>query len=315
VPEEGYVFHTYGREAHLRYAVASLQTLRRHDRNRPVALFCSRLHRDLLRERQLDRLFSPVEVLPEKHHSIMGFKHFLHRFMPFERNLYVDADMVWCRNLDLLWHQLSVYPFTVTGLDRADLYFGGPKNLGVFLEYLRNRRGRTMARFGLTYLPRVQAGMIYARDAGVTQSVCEQAAGLYARRGETHFRRSEVPSEESCEWGLAMVMAQNAIPVFGWYQGYNSPQLDYLPGLTTYTGDFENVQCKYFCDRFIYEIRGLKNLRMRDFFTALFSRLLRRQDYFMVTPFALHFSWNHAKAPFEEFANRVWAGYSSAHTD
>lgn len=311
MPEEGYVFHTYGSEAHLKYAIASVTTLRRHDRQRPVALYCSREHQDVLNRLKLNDQFNRIETLPENHHSIMGFKHHLHRFSPFDRNLFVDVDMVWCRNPDPLWHQLSIYPFTVTGLDRADLYFGGPKNLGVFLEYLRNRRGRTMTKFGLTYLPRVQAGMIYSRDADVTQMVCEQAAGLYARRSETHFRRSAVPSEESCEWSLAMVMAQHAMPIFSWYQGYNSPQLDYLPGLTTYTDDFEDVACKYYCDRFIYEIRGLKNLRMRDWFTSLFARLLRRQDYLMVTPFALHFSWNHAKGPFVEFANRVWAERTS----
>ena len=315
MPEEGYVFHTYGGEEHLKYAIASMTTLRRHDKRRPIALYCSGPHQEVLARQNLDHLFDRIELLPNEHHSIMGFKHHLHRFLPFARNLYVDADMVWCRDPDPLWHQLSIYPFTVTGLDRADLYFGGPKNLGVFWEYLRNRRGRTMARFGLTYLPRVQAGMIYAQDADITQTVCEQAAQLYAKRDATHFRQAEVPSEESCEWSLAMVMAKRAMPVFSWYQGYNSPQLDFLPGLTTYTGDFENVQCKYYCDRFIYEIRGLKNRRVRDAFTTLFSRLLRRQDYFLVTPFALHFSWGHAKAPFVEFAHRVWADHCAGNVE
>ena len=304
--EEGYVLHTYGSEAHLKFAVASVITLRRHDKQRPVALYCSRKHRDVLDRTDRSKLFDRIEILPPAHHSIMGFKHHLHRFMPFARNLYVDVDMVWCRSPDTLWHQLSAYPFTVTGLDRADLYFGGPKNPAVFLDYLRNRRGKTMARFGLTYLPRVQAGMIYARDREVTQMVCEQAAGLFARCDETHFKRSAVPSEESCEWSLAMTMALNAMPVLSWYQGYNSAQLDYLPGLTSHSEDFEEVECKYYCDRFIYEIRGLKNPRFRDFMTRLFATLLRRQDYFMVTPYALHFSWNHAKGPFEDFADRMW---------
>ena len=313
----GYVFHTYGSEAHLRYAVASVATLRRHDRSRPVALYCSSEHKDALKKHKLSHLFERIELLPVDHQSIIGFKHHLYRFMPYERNLFVDVDIVWCRSPDSLWRHLSTHPFTVTGLDRADLYFGGPKNLAVLFEYLANRRGRTMKKFGLTYLPRVQAGVIYASDAAVTRDICEQASDLFARRKETHFRVAggTVPSEESCEWGLAMAMARNGMPVYPWYQGYNSPQLDFIPGLTQYTEDFEEVTCKYYCDRFVYEIRGLKNPRVRDFFMAFFARVLRRQDYFMVTPYMLHFSWSHAKAPFIEFANRVWAcpqGYDVA---
>ena len=305
---EGYVLHTYGKEAYLRHAVASIITLRRHDRTRPVALYCTTSQIELLRRTGLDHMVTLLEPLPDSSRSIKGFKHFLHKFKPWERTLYIDCDIIWCRNPDPLWTQLSIYPFTVTGLDRADFYFGGPKNAKVLLEFLFDRRRHTLARFGLTHLPRVQAGMIYATDPAVTQSVCELANDFYSRVSETHFRtrRLEGRTEESCEWSLAMAMSHMGLPVYNWYQGANSPQLDYIPGMTEHTEDFENILCEYYTDRFIYEIRGIKNPRVRQVCIQLASALLRRRDHLKVTPFALHFSWLHAKQPFYEFADRVW---------
>jgi len=293
----------------VRHAVASVVTLRRHDAKRPVALYCPPAHRVLLERYGLDTLFTLVEDLPEAHRSIVGFKHHLHRFMPFERTLFVDADMLWCRDPEALWQQLSVYPFTATGLERADFYFGGPKGLGVALEIIRDRRGRTLRAFGLTHLPRVQAGMIYAQDRALTQTVCETAAEFLSRRAETHFRSrfNEGRSEESCEWSLAMAMSRLDLPIYLWYQGYNSPQLDYIEGMTDYDGDFENVSCHYYCDRFIYDIRGIPNPKLRAFLIGLFARLLGRRDSLRATPYALHFSWLHAKQPFYDFSERTWA--------
>ena len=309
MPEEGYVFHTYGGEAYLRHAVASLVTLRRHDEKRPVALYCPDAHKDILARRGLAHLFSQTASLPEAHWSIIGFKHYLHRFRPFARSLFVDSDMVWCRDPDPLWTQLSIYPFTATGLDRADIYFGGPKSVGVALDLLFDRRLRTLRTFGLSYLPRVQAGMIYSQDPAQTRRVCEAAADFHDRRLETHFRTrfQEGRSEESCEWGLAMAMSRYGLPIYPWYQGHNSPQLDYIEGLTEHTKDFEEVSCRYYSDRFIYDIRGLPNARVRDLCLRFFSTILRRRDYLMATPFALHFSWLHAKDPFIAFAERTWA--------
>ncbi len=308
VPEEGYVLHTYGKEDYVRHAVASVVTLRRHDVRRPVALFCPPSHRALLERYGLDTLFTLIEDLPEAHQSIVGFKHHLHRFMPFERTLFIDADMIWCRNPDPLWTQLSVYPFTATGLERADFYFGGPKGLGVALEIIRDRRGRTLRAFGLTNLPRVQAGMIYAQDRALTQKVCEEAVDFLNRRAETHFRSRfhEGRTEESCEWSLSMAMSRLELPIYLWYQGYNSPQLDYIEGMTDADADFERVSCLYYCDRFIYDIRGIPNPKIRNFLIGLFARLLGRRDSLKATPFALHFSWLHAKQPFYDFADRTW---------
>ena len=185
---EGYVLHSYGPSRYLHHAVASVVTLRRHDQDRPVALYCPAAHRELLEQHGLDALFAVIEDLPEEHRSITGFKHHLYRFMPFERCLWVDADIVWNRDTDPLWKLLSAYTFTATGLERADFFFGGPKGLSVVYDVLLDRRRRTMERFGLTHLPRVQAGMIYSQDRDLTRTVCETAADYLERREETHFR-------------------------------------------------------------------------------------------------------------------------------
>ncbi|SHK31459.1 hypothetical protein [Rhodothermus profundi] len=305
---EGYVLHTYGAERYVRHAVASVVTLRRHDTSRPVALFCPPEHQALLERYGLDRLFQVIAPLPEAHRSIVGFKHHLHRFMPFERCLFVDVDMIWCRNPDPLWQQLAAFPFTATGLERADFFFGGPKGIGVVLDVLLDRRRRTLRRFGLTYLPRVQAGMIYARDAALTRTVCELASEFLARRSETHFRSRlhEGRSEESCEWSLAMAMSQLNLPVFPWFAGQNSPQLDYIDDLTVHDPDFKQVICRYYTDRFVYSLRGIPSPFLRRLLLRIFTQLPGRGDYMDVTPFALHFGWLHQKQPFHAFAERIW---------
>ena len=120
--EEGYVYHTYGPDRYVRDAVASVLTLRRHDPDRPVALYCPPNHVEALRAHGLDTLFHYIGELPEAHRSIIGFKHHLHRFMPFERSLYVDSDMVWCRDPDPLWVQLSAFPFYSNGSRKGRLF-------------------------------------------------------------------------------------------------------------------------------------------------------------------------------------------------
>ncbi|GIV60051.1 MAG: hypothetical protein KatS3mg043_1140 [Rhodothermaceae bacterium] len=308
-PAEGYVLHSYGAARYLRHVVASVVTLRRHDTTRPVALYCTPEHRDLLVRHGLDTLFAHLGDLPEAHRSIVGFKHHLERFMPFERTLFVDADMVWCRNPDPLWQQLAAFPFTATGLPRADFYFGGPKGLGVIVDFLLNRRDRTLRRFGLTHLPRVQAGMIYSRDPELTARVCETARDFLARRAETHFRSrlDEGRSEESCEWSMAMAMSRLHLPVFLWHQGYNSPQLDFVGDFVACDPDFEQVVCRYYSDRFVHSLRFMPNVRLRDLLMAVCTRIPGRGDYMDVTPFALHFGWIHQKQPFYDFAERTWA--------
>lgn len=308
VIEEGYVYHTYGPDRYVRDAVASVLSLRRHDADRPVALYCPPSHVEALRRYNLDTLFQYIEELPEPNRSIIGFKHHLHHFMPFERSLYVDSDMIWCRDPGPLWLQLSAFPFTATGLERSDFFFGGPKGAAVVFDYLFDRRRRTMRRFDLQHLPRVQAGMIYSQDGDVTREVCEMASSFLARRSETHFRSrlNEGRTEESCEWSLAMAMSKLKLHVFPWLQGFNSPQLDFIEGLTEYDPDFTEVTCKYYTDRFVYMLRGLTSSALMSSLIRFCSMFPGRGDYIEVTPFVLHFGWLHHKQPFRDYSARTW---------
>lgn len=303
------MLHTYGPERFVRHAAASVVTLRRYDPARPVALFCPPSHHEALKEHGVEDLFQDIAPLPKENASIVGFKHHLHEFMPYERSLFVDADIIWCRDPEPLWQQLRAYPFTATGLERADFFFGGPKGWEVVIDFLLNRRRRTMERFGITHLPRVQAGMIYSGDRDAVRDVCETAASLLACREQTHFRSrlNEGRSEESCEWSLAMAMSRLDLPVFPWLQGRLSPQLDFIEGLTTYDPDFRNVCYRYYTDRLVYSLRGIRHSTMRDFVIDLVARLPGRGDYIEFTPISLHFGWLHFKKPFHAFAERVWA--------
>ena len=305
---EGYVLHTYGPEKYLRHAVASVLTLRRHDHTRPVALYADRSQIDRLKEVGLDSMFAVLEELPEAHRSIVGFKHHLDSFRPFERNLYVDSDIVWCRNPDPLWQRLSTFDFTATGLHKADFWFGGPKGLSILVDRLLDRRRRTMRRFGLTYLPRVQAGMIYAADEKVTGEAMSAARDFLQRREDTHFRSrlDEGRSEESCEWSLAMAMSYLNLPVFDWFQGQDSPQLDFIEGFVEHDTDFTTVRCRHYADDFVHGLRGLPMEGARDALVRFFARFPGRGDYMWVTPFALHFGWMHHKDPFHDLADRLW---------
>ena len=306
---EGYVYHTYGPDRYVRDAVASVLTLRRFDSQRPVALYCPPSHQKTLQEYGLDSFFQFIDDLPEENQSIIGFKHRLHKFSPFDRCLFVDSDMIWCRPLDPLWIQLSAFPFTATGLERSDFFFGGPKGIGVLVDYILDRRRRTMKRFDLTYLPRIQAGMIYSQDQALSQEICDLASYFLNRRTDTHFRSrlNEGRSEETCEWSLAMAMSHLKLHVFPWFQGHNSPQLDFIEGLTEYDTDFENVTCKYYSNSFVYMLRGLTNHTLKQTLIKFFSALPGKGDYMNVTPYVLHFGWLHHKQPFRDFSARTWS--------
>ena len=311
---EGYVYHTYGPDRYVRDAVASVLTLRRYDVHRPVALFCPPSHVETLKQYNLDTLFHYIEELPEEHRSIIGFKHHLYKFTPFDRSLFVDSDMIWCRDVDPLWIQLSAFPFTATGLERSDFFFGGPKGIGVAVDFILDRRRRTMRRFGINYLPRVQAGMIFSQDQATTREVCEQASYFLSRRAETHFRSrlNEGRTEESCEWSLAMAMSKLKLHVFPWFQGLNSPQLDFIDSLTTYDHEFKDVTCKYYSNRLVYMLRGLSNPAIKNLLINICSVMPGRGDYMEVTPYVLHFGWLHQKGPFREFSARTWSNVTQS---
>lgn len=308
--QEGYLYVSYGDLRYLRHAVASLTTLRRYDTQRPVALVCTEAHRAALVEHGLLELFDVVLPLASEHASVVGFKHNFYRYLPFERTLYIDADLIWCRPPDPLWHHLRAYPFTITGTQIADVFFGGPKDARVIWDWVLNRRARTLSRFGLTYLSRVQAGMMFAQDRDLARQVGDLASYFLRQMPRTHFRsrRQEAGrSEESAEWSLAMAMASLNLPVFPWLQGQESPQLDFVSDFTRYDPDFREVSVLYYSRPLLYAMRAYRPVWLRTLLMGLLSLLPGWGDYMYVTPYALHFGMLREKGPFYAFADRVWA--------
>lgn len=306
---EGYVYTTYGHPRYLKHAVASVISLRRYDEGRPVALVCEEKHEKMLEEFNLSSIFDVIHVMAPDRASIVGFKHNIHEYMFFEKNIFLDSDIIWCKDTDNLWKSFEPYPFTITGTQVSDNFFGGPKNIGILRDIILRRRQHTLNHFGLTYLSRVQTGMIYAQDYNLTKKVCEFSQKMLERKGETHFRSRTLEqgrSEESCEWSMAMAMSKLDLPVYPWLQGHTSPQLDYIDDLTSHDADFEYVVCKYYCDQFVYNLRGLKTKWLRRFLIKLLGLIPGKGDYLKTTPYCLHFGWYHQKQPFYEFSERTW---------
>jgi len=307
--KEGYVYVSYGHLKYLKHAIASAITLRRYDSERPIALVCVDKQRRFLEEKGLTNLFDVIYPLPEEHASIVGFKHNIHHYLLFERNLFLDSDIVWCRNPDSLWQSLAPFEFTITGTLISDNFFGASKNAAVLKDIFLGRRKRTLKRFGLTYLSRVQTGMMYATDYDTTKKVCHLAGEMLDKKEMTHFRSRKMEqgrTEESCEWSLAMAMSKLNIPVYSWLQGHNSPQLDYIGLFTEHDDEFEYVNCRYYSHQFVYSIRGLKSDWLKKALISILSLVPGNGDYMMVTPYCLHFGWYHEKQPFYEFTEHIW---------
>jgi hypothetical protein len=306
---EGYVYTTYGHPKYLKHAVASVVSLRRYDEERPVALVCEEKHKNILEEHELSEVFDVIHVMASDRASIVGFKHNIQDYMFFEKNIYLDSDIIWCKNPDSLWKSFEPYPFTITGTQVSDNFFGGPKNIGILADIILRRRQRTLNHFGLTYLSRVQTGIIYAQDYNLTKKVCDLAQKMLDRKDETHFRSRTLEqgrSEESCEWSMAMAMSKLDLPVYPWLQGHTSPQLDYIADLTSHDDDFEYVVCKYYSDKFVYNLRGLKTKWLRRLLIKTLSLIPGKGDYLKTTPYCLHFGWYHQKQSFFEFSERTW---------
>ena len=177
------------------------------------------------------------------------------------------------------------------------------------MDLLLRRRNRTLKRFDLTYLSRVQSGLIFAEDYDLTKKVCKLAQEMLSRRGETHFRsRKEEKgrSEESCEWSLAMAMSKLEIQVLPWLNGFESPQLDFIENYTKYDKDFKDVKCLFFGNRFIYDLKGLKKRWLQKILIRVFTSIPGKGDYLYVTPYCLHFGWYHQKEPLNNFSERCW---------
>ncbi|MGF1669202.1 MAG: hypothetical protein ACFCU6_02040 [Balneolaceae bacterium] len=306
---EGYVFTSYGKVKYLRDAVVAAETIRRYDKSRPIALFCSSDHIRELKKANLADRFTILKELSPQHQSIVGFKHNLHLYMPFQRNMYLDSDMIWCRNPDKLWHDFNPYPYTITGQESADVFFGAHKHIGVLMDIILRRRQRTLERFGLTHLYRVQTGIMYAADKKVTKQVNELATDYLQQQHKTHFvsRTKEAGRNlESCEWSLGMAMTKLRLFVYPWFNGEESPQLDFIEGLTVHDEEFRDVKCVYYCNPFIHGLRGIPSQRIRNLIMGLFYFMPRSRDHIMVTPYVLHFGWNHQKQHFNQFAETQW---------
>ncbi|MTI89639.1 MAG: hypothetical protein FH748_16935 [Balneolaceae bacterium] len=312
--KEGYVYVSYGHPKYLKHTVASVVTLRRYDSKRPVVICCTEKQKSIIEEKGLTHLFDVIHPLPEEHASIVGFKHNIHEYLFFERNIFLDSDIVWCKDPEPMWTSLSPHPFTITGTMVSDNFFGASKNLGVIKDVLLRRRKRTLKRFGLTYLSRVQTGLMYAQDYETTKKVCTLASEMLSKKDLTHFQSRKMEkgrTEESCEWSLAMAMSKLDIPVYPWLQGHNSLQLDYIGILTDHDDDFEYVNCKYYSHDFVYSLRGLKSDFLKKLIISVLSIIPGKGDYMLVTPFCLHFGWYHEKQPFFEFAEHTWIRLTS----
>lgn len=307
--DQGYVFNSYGSELYLKHVISNVITLRRHDQTRPVALYCSEEHVDLIKKFGLGHYFQKLEFLPEENRSVTGFKHNIDKFMPFRENIILDSDILWCRNPDLLWKLLSPYRFTITGNQKADIFFGGPKGASIVKDFLLNRRKKTLARFELTYLSRVQAGVIYAADRELTERVCKRSKEFFSRREETHFvsRTNEKGrKDETCEWSLAMAMSALKLQVFPWQNGYESAQLDYFEDYTIHDKYFNEVTCLYYSSKLKNDLKGLKNKTVRKAIYRFLLLFPNRGDYLYVTPFCLHFGWLHQKKTLNQFSELCW---------
>ena len=312
---EGYVYSAYGSDKYLKHAVASVISLRRYDPHRPVAIYCSSDLQEYLLKSDASALFDQILELPSENQSINGFKHNIHLFMPYKRNLILDSDMIWCKNPNRLWQSLAPFPFTITGNQLSDLFFGSSKGVSVITDLLLNRRKKTLERFGLTYLSRVQAGMIYAQDPELTRRVSEEAKSYFSMRDDTHFksRKNEKGRmDESCEWSMAMAMSQLKLQVFPWLNGYESPQLDFLERYTEYDPDFHQVSCLYYTQRLVYDLKGLKSDWIRNLLIRLLTLFPGRGDYLYVTPYCIHFGWVHQKEPLNQFSKRCWAAFKES---
>jgi len=306
---EGYVYNSFGDIKYLKFAVASVSTLRRYDTSRPVALFCSSEHADYLKSSSLDSVFDHIFPLPVENQSITGFKHNVCDFMPFRKNIFLDGDIVSCRAPGCLWTSLAAYDFTATGNHSADNFFGGPKGLGIVKDIVLGRRKRTLRRFGLTYLPRIQSGVMYASDYNAAKQVCDKAKELLDKKSETHFRsrlEENGRSQESCEWSLAMAMALLKKQVYPWFNCYESAQLDFIDSFTEYDKDFHSVTCLYYTNKFLYNFRGFPIKWIQKSLIRLFSVFPGKGDLLYVTPYFLHFGWYHQKKPFVALAERIW---------
>lgn len=311
---EGYVYSSYGSEKYVKHAIISALTLRRYDQMRPIALVCSQSHMKLIRSLTVEIPFDMIIQMDKDHQSIIGFKHNLHKYMPYQKNLYLDSDMIWCRNPDNVWLALKPFPYTITGQESADVFFGSHKSFSIVFDILLGRRQRTLRRLSLDYLARVQTGVMYAADYAITEKINRQADEFLDKKEQTHFvsrKKEKGRNLESCEWSLGLSVSKLGLFVYPWFNAQESIQLDFIHALTKRNRDFTSVQCKYYCNPFIHSLRGINNQLIRNSLLLLFRVLPRSRDHMWVTPYILHFGWGHQKKYYDEFVSNEWKKLTS----
>lgn len=311
---EGYLYVVYGPLKYLQHAFASAVTLRRHDASRPIALACEPHHEAYIKENGIT-IFDRIVALQPENASIVGFKHNFHKYLVFDKTLYLDSDIVWCRNPDPLWKCFSMQGLSITGNIVSDPFFGSTKGPAILIDLLLRKRAKTLKRFGISYLSRVQSGLMYGQDRDLVEKVCITASEMLRRKEETHFKsrlKESGRSEESCEWSLAMAMSKLGVSVVPWIQGQLSPQVDYIDWLTVHDEDFKEVSYRLYTHDMVYQLRGLSSPFWRKLLMNLFTRLPGRGDYIDFVPFCLHFGWLHQKGPFERFSERMFSNMQGA---
>lgn len=306
---EGYVYTAYGKLKYLKHAVASVYSLKKYDDKRPVALICDQKLHKYVETFQLAQLFDRICTLKPQHRSIPGFKHNLHEYMVFEKNLYLDSDIIWCKKPDPLWKRFAAHQYTTTGNLTADPFFGSHKDIEVIVDLIWNRRKKTLDKFGLSHLSRVQAGMMFCQDYTITKKVNTLAKSYLSKIDETHFRsrkQEQGRNEESCEWSLAMAMSELGLTVTPWHWGAESPQIVYVGEIVEHDDEFTQVTCTYFTDRFMDNLKGIQKDWLRTCIRTLTGLLPGKKDHMFITPYSLHFGFYHEKKPFHAYADKVW---------
>jgi len=159
---------------------------------------------------------------------------------------------------------------------------------------------------------------MYASDYDLTKKVDELATRYLRQKDETHFvsRTTEAGrSLESCEWSLGMAMTKLKLYVYPWFNGYESPQLDYIHGMVEHDDEYREVMVQHYSNPFIQQLRGLKSKALRKILLSIFSLLPRSMDHMWVTPYALHFGWKHQKEYYFDFADKHWATHFKEKAD
>lgn len=308
---EGYLYVTWGKTEYLKHSLVSLFTLRRYDCDRPIAIATDEHLAAYIKEKEIT-LFDDIIILKPEHRSIVGFKHNFHEYLVYDKTLYLDSDIVWCRNPDTLWKMFDAYEYTITGNFNSDFFFGARKDFWIVKDILTGARKKTLRNLGQTYIGRVQSGLMYAENAALAQKVGQKATEFLNRRDETHFQNranEHGRNEDSCEWSLALAMAALKVPVMPWIQGMNSPQLDFIEDFVEYNDDFSKVTYTLYTHSFTYYMRGIRSRLLWNILFGLANWIPKTGEYITFTPFCLHFGWYHQKQPFFDFTERIIKHY------